>query len=543
MAAVLGVLAGLAAAGGGAQVHLALGTTPSELVVAWRAENEAKQSYVEYGRDCDSLDRRAEGDSRKFAVDVNRTWYTRTAAMTHLEADTKYCYRVSDGEEKFVTVHRRRTAPFRHILFADMGAKGAHALCDACSIGSELCDASVCAKSRRPHTGLVSEVATADLFFHAGDFAYDLGDRNGEVGDAFMDNVEQLAAHVPYMVNHGNHEDVTTSLPHYLERFRNMPSNADIPTFRTANGATTNSMYYSFDHGLVHYVAFSTELWSGLFQDGDGKVSNETFVEWLKADLALANSRREQYPWIVVSGHRAFYTSVIPGWTFPKDEVIRTALEDILFDNGVDIVLNGHVHNYERSWPTYKGKSAFTTTDMPAPMYIVSGGGGCNETATAFDNAQPHWSAFRANTYSYSRMTVHNATHVHWQQVQTDPVSFPSSDYGGVIDDVWFVQHTHGPFSRKTAPQATAAAAGLQRTYDRFTPEFLGIAGAVDVPPSRPTWEHAHAFQQRYGAEAYKAVLSGALRRLNDLADVRNASGGDQYLWYRVNATQNATRR
>ena len=37
----------------------------------------------------------------------------------------------------------------------------------------------------------------------AGDFAYNFDRRGGETGDAFMANIEQLAARVPYMVSHG----------------------------------------------------------------------------------------------------------------------------------------------------------------------------------------------------------------------------------------------------------------------------------------------------------------------------------------------------
>lgn len=32
---------------------------------------------------------------------------------------------------------------------------------------------------------------------------------------------------------------------------------------------------------------------------------------------------------------------------------MRLAMEEVLYDNGVDIVLNGHCHEYERSNPVY----------------------------------------------------------------------------------------------------------------------------------------------------------------------------------------------
>jgi hypothetical protein len=56
-----------------------------------------------------------------------------------------------------------------------------------------------------PQTGLISEVEGADMMLHVGDFAYDLDSGGGTVGDQFMQNIEQIAAYVPYMVSVGNH--------------------------------------------------------------------------------------------------------------------------------------------------------------------------------------------------------------------------------------------------------------------------------------------------------------------------------------------------
>jgi hypothetical protein len=71
-------------------------------------------------------------------------------------------------------------------------------------------------------------------------------------------------------------------------------------------------------------------------------------------------------------------------------------------------------------------------------------------------------------------MYVHNHTHVHWQQVQTDPTLFGPELYGRVIDDVWVVQSNHGPFNESDAPQGCgepgeeACAQGI--SYDHWLP-------------------------------------------------------------------------
>ena len=45
-----------------------------------------------------------------------------------------------------------------------------------------------------------------DALIHAGDFAYDLRDFEGFQGDKFMEEIESVAAYVPYMTCPGNHE-------------------------------------------------------------------------------------------------------------------------------------------------------------------------------------------------------------------------------------------------------------------------------------------------------------------------------------------------
>lgn len=46
-----------------------------------------------------------------------------------------------------------------------------------------------------------------DAIIHVGDFAYDMNTDNARVGDEFMQQIESVAAYVPYMVCPGNHEE------------------------------------------------------------------------------------------------------------------------------------------------------------------------------------------------------------------------------------------------------------------------------------------------------------------------------------------------
>ena len=57
-----------------------------------------------------------------------------------------------------------------------------------------------------------------DAWVQCGDFAYDLDDENGGVGDKFMKAMEPIAAYVPWMTSAGNHE-ASHNFTHYRERF------------------------------------------------------------------------------------------------------------------------------------------------------------------------------------------------------------------------------------------------------------------------------------------------------------------------------------
>ena len=46
-----------------------------------------------------------------------------------------------------------------------------------------------------------------DAVIHSGDFAYDLSTDNARAGDRFLNDIQNIAAEVPYQVAPGNHEN------------------------------------------------------------------------------------------------------------------------------------------------------------------------------------------------------------------------------------------------------------------------------------------------------------------------------------------------
>jgi hypothetical protein len=97
-------------------------------------------------------------------------------------------------------------------------------------------------------------------------------------------------------------------------------------------------LYYSFDYQNVHFIALSTEV-----------PYNKTSLQYdfVNNDLFRAASN-PNIDWIVVYFHRLMYTS-------PSHHIESRTLRDTyhpLFERyGVDLVLQGHNHNYERTYP------------------------------------------------------------------------------------------------------------------------------------------------------------------------------------------------
>lgn len=63
---------------------------------------------------------------------------------------------------------------------------------------------------------------------------------------------------------------------------------------------------------------------------------------------------RTATPWVLAFGHRPFYNGIGDALCKP----CAKAFEDVLYQGGVDVVMNGHNHVYSQSWPVYKSASS-----------------------------------------------------------------------------------------------------------------------------------------------------------------------------------------
>lgn len=109
---------------------------------------------------------------------------------------------------------------------------------------------------------------------------------------------------------------------------------------------------------------------------------------------------------------------------------MQAAIEDIMYDYKVDIVLSGHVHAYERSCSLYQ----YQCMDG-APYYITIGDGGNKEgLATGWISPQPEWSLFRQASYGFGKLQFVNSTHALWSWHQNSDLT-PT-----IADQYYFVK-------------------------------------------------------------------------------------------------------
>ena len=165
-----------------------------------------------------------------------------------------------------------------------------------------------------------------------------------------------------------------------------------LPTAAESGGiASGTEHYYSFDYGNIHFVMLDSYGYDGgkLLYDSTGQQAL-----WLKSDLA-ANTRK----WTIVSLHHPPFTN---GTHFSNSEpdlvAIRQQITPILERFGVDVVLAGHSHVYERSF-LIQGHTGVSSTfsATPPPTGNLTNGSSARYDGSA--NSCPYFTVGGLNTH------------------------------------------------------------------------------------------------------------------------------------------------
>ncbi|MFN8642401.1 MAG: metallophosphoesterase [Candidatus Binatia bacterium] len=201
--------------------------------------------------------------------------------------------------------------------------------------------------------------APPDLWIMLGDNAYPSG-TDAQYQSAVFDVYQAFLATSALWPTFGNHDgssaDSATQSGPYYDVFT-------LPAAAQAGGvASGTEAYYSFNVGRVHLVCLDS------FESS--RAANRPMATWLAADLAAA----AQADWAVAFWHHPPYSKGTHDSDIETELVqMRQNLVPVLEAGGVDLVLTGHSHAYERS-PLLDGHYGLSTT-LQAAMVRDAGDG------------------------------------------------------------------------------------------------------------------------------------------------------------------------
>ena len=196
----------------------------------------------------------------------------------------------------------------------------------------------------------------SDLLIMNGDNAYNSGtdaEFTSNLFNAYGGNI--LKNHTLFSAP-GNHDYNNGAL--VAQQLHNVPYFAifSSPKNGECGGVPSHTQaYYSHDYGPVHFLSLDSY---GMEDYGTTRMydTNGAQVQWIKADLA-ANKK----PWVIAYWHHPPFTMGSHNSDNEAELVkIRQNFISILERMGVDMVLTGHSHDYERSMLTrgYYGNEA-----------------------------------------------------------------------------------------------------------------------------------------------------------------------------------------
>ena len=193
----------------------------------------------------------------------------------------------------------------------------------------------------------------ADLVLANGDLAYDLA-THSSIENNYYGVYREMMAQVPFFATLGNHEYYSDSAnPSLSGRVHPV---AGVPYEDWGR-------YYSFDWANAHFVALDSNWPLERAAGGTGAM-----LKWLDQDLA--NTRKF---WRIAFFHH-------PGYATGKHAAsaeaarVRDYVVPVLERHGVQLVLNGHEHTYQRTYELRGGTPVEANTG--GIVHVTSGGGG-----------------------------------------------------------------------------------------------------------------------------------------------------------------------
>ncbi|MFK7808190.1 MAG: metallophosphoesterase [Saprospiraceae bacterium] len=292
--------------------------TSKSIVVKWKTK-KINASFIHYGLHPDSLVYTFfdEVESKNHEVEI-----------TDLKADTKYYYSIPDGysinvdlkNDLYFKTHPEigKSKKLSAWILGDCGSKDKHQ--------RAVRDAFLNYKDKEE----------LDMLLFLGDNAYPVGTQRDYQDALFEDMYEETLKNTTAWSTFGNHDSYSANSKNQLGPYY------EIFTFpkkgESGGVASGTEAYYSFDHGNVHFIVLDSE--------GSDKGIGEPMYQWCEKDIqnTLAD-------WIVAFWHHPPYSKGSHDSDNAKKlRKMRSNFVPMLERNGVDLVLSGHSHSYERSY-------------------------------------------------------------------------------------------------------------------------------------------------------------------------------------------------
>lgn len=194
-----------------------------------------------------------------------------------------------------------------------------------------------------------------ELAIHTGDIAYVNGSEEDFTARHFH-VYRALLASVPFFPSAGNHDIRTRGGLPYDRAF-------------VWPAPRPGARYYTFRWGDVRFFALDT---SSQGAGDDLRWADGPQYTWLAAALDSA-SRELDLRWTIAYMHHPLYSHPTGMAGKGSDRRLRRSLAPLFDRYGVDLVLAGHDHHYERSRPIRGGE---VVASGCGPVYVVTGGGG-----------------------------------------------------------------------------------------------------------------------------------------------------------------------
>jgi 3',5'-cyclic AMP phosphodiesterase CpdA len=332
------------------QLHVQFGDDAArEINVSWYTASAVSRPRVRVGTPSGGLGRSVDAETRAYtdgsgssATQVT----THHARLTGLAPGSAYIYEVThDGAPpisgRFTTAPAGR-APFRFTSFGDQGT-GDNTDRDSTEFGAFV----------------VGQVERLNPLFHLlnGDLTYaNLTPNRVATWNKFFNNNMSSTRNRPWMPALGNHEVESGNGPQgfnaYLNRYA-LPG----------NGSTDFAgRWYAFSAGSVKVISIDNN--DVCYQNGGDiyirKYSHGQQRRWLEQTLAAAR-QDSTIDWIVVFMHQlAMSSNLVNG----SDLGVREEFLPLFDRYGVDLVLCGHDHDYERTYPV-RGAEPAANSDRP----------------------------------------------------------------------------------------------------------------------------------------------------------------------------------